>query len=57
MENEAKKPGLVEKLFGTKKEKKSSCCCNYTLEEVKEDKPENKDTKESQKPKKNSCCG
>lgn len=37
MENEKKKKGLFERLVGSKKEKKSSSCCNIEIEELPED--------------------
>ncbi|KUO72410.1 MAG: hypothetical protein APF81_03075 [Desulfosporosinus sp. BRH_c37] len=41
MENKKKK-GFFEMLIGSKKDKKGSCCGGFELEEVSEEKPDNK---------------
>lgn len=56
MEKENKKKGLFERLIGSKKTKKSSCCCNIELEEVPEENTTSKDAKDSDKNKNSSCC-
>ena len=55
MKNENEKKGLLERLLGSKKEKKGSCCCNFEVEEIPE---ENDNKKESQKAEGDgkSCC-
>jgi len=53
MKNENGKKGLFERLFGSKKDKKGSCCGNFHIEELPE---ENTDSKDSPKSKNNSCC-
>ena len=55
MKNENKKKGLFERFLGSKKAKKSSCCCNLQLEEVPMENTANKDPKDTDK--NNSCCG
>ena len=47
MKNEEKKKVLFGGLLGGKKDKKGNSCCNFELEEIKEDvieKPQEKDT-------------
>ena len=57
MENENEKKGLFDRLNGIKKAKKKSCCCNFEIEEIPEEKNEKKDEKKTQKGKGGSCCG
>ena len=47
MKNENGKKGLFDRLNGNKKTKKSSCCCNFEIEEI----PEKNDDKKSEKSK------
>lgn len=56
MKNENEKKGLFERLAGSRKAKKSSCCCNIEVEEIPEENADNKDEKECCKEKGNSCC-
>lgn len=56
MKNENEKKGLFDRLNGNKKTKKSSCCCNFKVEEIPEEKNDNKGEDKSQKGKGNSCC-
>lgn len=46
MKNEKKK-GLLERLFGSNKDKKGSCCGSFELEELPEENAENKNQKNS----------
>ncbi|MBZ4647696.1 MAG: hypothetical protein JG777_3185 [Clostridia bacterium] len=49
------KKGFFSRLIGNRKAKKSSCCCNIELEEIPEEKEENKEersAKDTSKP----CC-
>jgi hypothetical protein len=54
MKNENKEKSLLERLTG-KKEKKKSCCCNFEVEEIPEDKYAEKCKNESNKCK-GDCC-
>jgi len=45
MNEENKKKGLFERLFGSKKAKKGSCCGSFEIEELPEEIPENKPLK------------
>ena len=56
MKNENEKKGLFYRLRDNKKPKKSSCCCNFELEEIPEEKEENKDEGETSKNNGKSCC-
>ena len=56
MKNENEKKGLFGRLAGNKNTKKSSCCCNFEVEELPEENSGNKDEKETKKDKGNSCC-
>lgn len=56
MEKSNEKKGLFARLNGIKKPKKSSCCCNFEVEEVPEEGKEDKNKKESPKGKDDSCC-
>jgi len=55
MENIKEKNGIFNVLKGKKKDKKSSCCCSFEIEELPEDKNDN-NTKDSPKLKDNSFC-
>lgn len=56
MKNENEKKGLFERLAGSKKTKKSSCCGSFQIEEIPEENNDNKSEKKSPKDKGNSCC-
>ena len=47
-EKDSEKKGLFLRLAGSKKAKKDSCCCSIELEEVTEDKPDNKENKDKE---------
>ncbi|MBU7008074.1 hypothetical protein [Phosphitispora fastidiosa] len=49
MNNENKKKGLFESLFGSKKDKKGSCCGSFQIEELPEENTEKKDSEASLK--------
>jgi hypothetical protein len=53
-ENENEKKGLLSRLTGNKKIKKTSCCCAIELEEI----PDESKEKEGKEPKDKggSCC-
>ena len=53
--SENEKKGLFYRLKDNKKPKKSSCCCNFELEEIPEEKEESKDEKNSKENGK-PCC-
>lgn len=53
MPQENEKKGLFQRLKGSSKPKKTSCCC-IELEEIPEDKTEDKEIKKGNK---GSCCG
>ena len=55
-ENENEKKGLFERLIGIKKVKKGSCCGDFELEEIPDDKEDNDNTKTPKDKKGNSCC-
>lgn len=54
MTQDNEKKGFFQRLTGNNKPKKNSCCCSIELEEIPEEKNENKEIK---KEKKGSCCG
>lgn len=56
MSNKNEKKGFFGRLFGEKKDKKSSCCCNIELEEIPEECCDKKDANEEDKVEKNSSC-
>lgn len=56
MKNENEKKGLFERLIGSKKVKKSTCCCNVQVEELLEENADHKDPQDAAKAKNNSCC-
>ena len=56
MKNEEKKKGLFGGLFASKKERGISGCCNIELEEINEDKDDNKNNSEVSNKDNNSCC-
>ncbi len=56
MKNGNEKTGLLGRLMGGNKAKKSSCCCNIELEELPKKNTDNKEPKDSPKSKNNSCC-
>ena len=45
MENKNEKKGLFARLTGTKKPKKSACCCNFEVEEIPEEQKDQVDKK------------
>lgn len=47
MENENEKKGILKNLGKTKKAKKSSCCCNFEIEEIPDETEENKKDSDS----------
>lgn len=47
MKKENEKKGLFERLIGSKKDKKSSCCCSFQIEELPDKNVDNKDSKKS----------
>lgn len=49
MSNENEKKGLFGRLTGAKKTKNNSCCCNVELEEISDEKEEDKNEKNSSK--------
>lgn len=51
MENKNEKKGIFNMLKGMKKDKKSSCCCGFQIEEISDESTDSKNTKE-----KKSCC-
>jgi hypothetical protein len=51
-----KKKGLFAGLGGNKKEKRSSCCCNFEIEELTEDNDEKENTEDLTISNTNSCC-
>lgn len=53
MTEKIEKKGLFQRMTGNIKPKKNSCCCNIELEEIPEEKNDNKEIK---KDKKGSCC-
>lgn len=55
MKNENEKKGLLERLLGSKKAKKGSCCC-IQLEELPEENTDNRDQKTEEKDNCSSCC-
>jgi hypothetical protein len=57
MINEDEKKGLLSRLTGRKKTKKSPCCGGFVVEEVPETEGTQKDPTNPPKPEKNSCCG
>ena len=56
MKNENEKKGLFERLIGSKKVKKDSCCCSFEIEELPENKEYNTNEKTPKDKKGNSCC-
>lgn len=56
MKNENEKKGFLESLFGSKENKKGSCCCNFEVEEISEENEDYKNENETPKEKGNSCC-
>jgi hypothetical protein len=56
MKNENEKKGLLARLTGGKKEKKSSCCSNFRIEEIPPDTAITKGPDDLSKGKDNSCC-
>jgi len=57
MGNEKEKKGLFERLTGSKKAKKGSCCGSFEIEELPAKKEDNTNGKTPKKDKKgNSCC-
>ena len=50
------KKGLFARLVENMKTKKSSCCCNFEVEEIPEENNDNKSEEKSTKDKGNSCC-
>lgn len=57
MQNQNEKKGLLNRLTAGKKAKKSSCCCNFEIEEIPEEKTEKETQKPTEKGKGGSCCG
>jgi hypothetical protein len=55
MKNETEKKGLFARV--TKKEKKSSCCCNVELEEIPEDESNEKTADKKSEKDNDSCSG
>lgn len=55
MKNETEKKGLLGRLTGGKKDKKSTCCSNFRIEEIPEGPVDSKNPKVISKPK-NNCC-
>ncbi len=55
MKNANEKRGLFERLTGIKKGKKSSCCCNFKIEEIPPD-PANSKPNDQSNVKDKSCC-
>ena len=53
MENENEKKGLFARLTGTKKPKKSACCCNFEVEEIPEE-PKNQANEKAAKDEKST---
>jgi hypothetical protein len=53
MKNKNEK-GVFELLKGKKKDKKSSCCCGFQIEEIPDEKDESTDSKSTKEEK--SCC-
>jgi len=53
-----KTKGFFGKLFSKDKrqEKNKSCCCNFKVEEIKEDENKEDDKQESNTKEDNSCC-
>jgi len=56
MKNENEKKGLFERLVGSKRAKKSSCCCSFEIEELPEKTTDIEDSKDTLKSKRKSCC-
>ena len=56
MKNENEKKGLFARIVENKKTKKSSCCCNFEVEEIPKENNDNKSEEKSPKDKGNSCC-
>ena len=56
MKNENEKKGLFKRLLGDKKVKKGSCCGNFEIEEIPDDKEDNNNEITSKDKKGNSCC-
>ncbi|MCX6559297.1 MAG: hypothetical protein NTZ26_02160 [Candidatus Aminicenantes bacterium] len=55
--NSDKKNGLLARLTGRSKPKKSPCCGGMVIEEVPEEKKEDKNNEQAPKDKKPCCCG
>ncbi len=55
MEKEKEKKGLLGRLSGGRKTKKSSCC-SFEIEELAEESAGKKDGEDSSKSKNSSCC-
>lgn len=55
MKNEKEKKGWWERLTGGKKDKKSSCCSNFRIEEIPPDTANNKGPNDLSTGKDNSC--
>ncbi|NSW92706.1 MAG: hypothetical protein HPY74_19030 [Firmicutes bacterium] len=56
MKNDNEKKGLFDRLTGSRKAKKSSCCCNFEIEELPDENTNSKTQKTPEKEKGNSCC-
>lgn len=56
MKETTEKKGLFERLKGSNKAKKNSCCCNFKIEEIPKDITDEKERTDSSKSKDNSCC-
>lgn len=57
MKSEEGKKGLLARLTGRKKPKKSPCCGGFVVEEIPDKKGPEGNPADQPKPKKNSCCG
>jgi|GEM_PF-1269942 len=56
MKNQNEKKGLLERLTGIKKDKKSSCCGSFRIEEIPPDTANNKGPNDQSNGKDSSCC-
>lgn len=56
MKDDNENKGLLGRPAGGKKAKKSSCCCNFEIEEIPEENTDNKSEGTSKDEKGGSCC-
>lgn len=56
MKNQNEKKSFFDRLTGGKKDKKSTCCSNFRIEEIPPDTTITKGNDDLSKGKDNSCC-